>query len=130
VTMKKHPESFKLESPLKELNDKVTAETVLYDGPVRGLCPLAPNNVNTMAAAAIAAECLGFDGVQGSIVSDPNLIDSHIVEIQVTGMNGFHVKTVRTNPAKIGNVTGQATYASFWASLLRSGGKRGGLFLC
>lgn len=83
------------------------------------MCPLAPNNVNTMAAAAIAAESLGFDGVQGSIVSDPNLIDSHIVEIEIFGLNGFHVKTVRTNPAKIGNVTGQATYASFWASLLR-----------
>lgn len=41
------------------------------EGPVRELCPLAPNNVNTMAAAAIAAHNLGFDKVTGSIVSDP-----------------------------------------------------------
>lgn len=41
------------------------------EGPVRELCPLAPNNVNTMAAAAIAAHNLGFDKVSGSIVSDP-----------------------------------------------------------
>ena len=27
--------------------------TVLYDGPIRGLCELAPNNVNTIATAAI-----------------------------------------------------------------------------
>ena len=40
-------------------------------GPVRDLCPLAPNNVNTMAAAAIAAHNLGFDKTLGSIVSDP-----------------------------------------------------------
>ena len=40
-----------------------TGETVLYDGSVRGLCPLAPNNVNTMAAAAIAGHTIGFDGV-------------------------------------------------------------------
>lgn len=37
---------------------------------MRDLCPLAPNNVNTMAAAALAAHNLGFDGVQGSIVAD------------------------------------------------------------
>jgi hypothetical protein len=40
-------------------------------GPVRALCPLAPHNVNTMAAAAIAAHNLGFDKVQGQLVSDP-----------------------------------------------------------
>lgn len=40
-------------------------------GPVRGLCSLAPNNVNTMAAAALAAHNLGFDKTQGCIVADP-----------------------------------------------------------
>lgn len=39
-------------------------------GAVRPLCPLAPNNVNTMAAAALAAHTLGFDHVQGSIIAD------------------------------------------------------------
>ena len=38
-----------------------TGETVIYSGSVRELCPLAPNNVNTMAAAAIAGHTLGFD---------------------------------------------------------------------
>ena len=36
----------------------LTGEHVLYDGPVRELCRLAPNNVNTMAVAAIAAGAL------------------------------------------------------------------------
>jgi len=39
-------------------------------GSVRQLCPMAPNNVNTMACAAIAAHNLGFDQVQGCLVAD------------------------------------------------------------
>ena len=35
------------------------------------LCPLAPNNVNTMAAAAVAAHNLGLDGTKARLVSDP-----------------------------------------------------------
>ena len=70
--MRKHPTSFKLEEPLKSLNEGVVNEPLtLYDGPVRDLCPLAPNNVNTMAAAAIAGHNLGFDKVVGRLVSDP-----------------------------------------------------------
>lgn len=41
----------------------VPGEVVLYEGSVRELCPMAPNNVNTMAAAAIAGHNLGFDKV-------------------------------------------------------------------
>ncbi len=44
---------------------------IVLIGSVRGLCPLAPNNVNTMATAAILAHNLGFDGVIGCLVSDP-----------------------------------------------------------
>ena len=42
-----------------------------HSGCIRYLCPLAPNNVNTMAAAALAAHNLGFDKTQGCIVADP-----------------------------------------------------------
>lgn len=48
---------------LQVLDTKPEGDVVIYDGPVRGLCPLAPNNVNTMAAAALAAPSLGFDKV-------------------------------------------------------------------
>ena len=47
-------------------------------GPVRGLCPLAPNNVNTMAAAAIIAKNLGFDGVKGRLIADPQLVTTEL----------------------------------------------------
>uniref|UniRef100_A0A4W3GJ05 Aspartate dehydrogenase domain containing n=1 Tax=Callorhinchus milii TaxID=7868 RepID=A0A4W3GJ05_CALMI len=73
VTMTKAPRCFRLEGGLAELNETVTERrTVLYEGSVRSLCPLAPNNVNTMAAAAMAAHSLGFDQVQGCLVSDPH----------------------------------------------------------
>ncbi|XP_071789928.1 aspartate dehydrogenase domain-containing protein-like [Asterias amurensis] len=138
VTMKKHPSSFKLGSPLKEKNDNAldVGETVLYEGPVRGLCPLAPNNVNTMAAAAIAAHNLGFDKVKGKLVADKSLTDWHIVEVDVTGPgsveagNAFTVSTVRRNPAQIGKVTGSATYVSFLSSMQRAHDRGPGVHLC
>lgn len=78
VTMRKHPNSFKLAEG--ECADRCeSAKTPgagpveVYRGPVRALCPIAPNNVNTMAAAALAAPTLGFDGVVGCIVADASL---------------------------------------------------------
>jgi aspartate dehydrogenase len=44
-------------------------EFVVYEGPVRTLCPLAPNNVNTMATAALAAHSLGFDAVKARLIA-------------------------------------------------------------
>jgi len=137
VTMRKPPQSYRLEEPLKGKNAAVTTEAVtLYDGPVRDLCGLAPNNVNTMAAAAIAAHNLGFDKTQGSIVADPSLTEWHVVEVDAWGPGNiadgtaFHCHTVRRNPAKLGNVTGTATYASLLASLLGAKGKGPGVHLC
>ncbi|XP_059149161.1 aspartate dehydrogenase domain-containing protein-like [Physella acuta] len=137
VTMKKHPASYKLNGEIESINKTVTdSPVVLYDGGVRGLCPLAPNNVNTMAAAALAAHNLGFDKVQGVLVSDPSLTDWHIVEVELWGPGNmaadkaFHCKTVRRNPATLGAVTGSATYASFLSSVLGAHGKGPGVHLC
>lgn len=56
--------SFVRSIPLQLQRDGAKGDIVVYDGPVRALCPLAPNNVNTMACAAIAGHTLGFDGVR------------------------------------------------------------------
>ncbi|XP_053870980.1 aspartate dehydrogenase domain-containing protein isoform X2 [Malaclemys terrapin pileata] len=134
VTMIKHPDSFRLEGALRE--QLRAGRAVLYEGPVRGLCPLAPNNVNTMAAACMAAPSLGFDGVQGCLIADPGLPDWHVVEVEVTGPSGerrdqaFTVTTSRRNPASPGAVTGAATFPSFWSSLLACQGHRGHVVLC
>ena len=83
VTMRKHPDSFKLsDDAMREKNAGVVHQAVdLYHGPVRQLCPLAPNNVNTMAAAAVAATNLGFDKTIGRLVSDPSIPNWHVVEV-------------------------------------------------
>lgn len=129
ITMKKHPSSLKLESVLKEKLEKsqpLDKELVLYDDAVRGICSLAPNNVNTMAIGALAAVNLGFDKVQACLVADPNLTDRHLIEIEVTGPFDdktnldFKCTTIRSNPALVGHVTGNATYASFFNSLLET----------
>ncbi|CAB3403499.1 unnamed protein product [Caenorhabditis bovis] len=134
ITMTKHPNSFKLNSPLLEINEEAKKETdkstVLYEGPVRGLCPLAPNNVNTMAGGAIAAKNLGFDKVVARLVSDPKMRDWHIVEVKAEGPDGFEVIATRKNPAKPGAVTGQLTYFSFLSSIKESRFKPAGVQLC
>ena len=123
ITMKKAPHHIKAVGSLREKLDKIIAadepgEHVLYEGSVRALCPLAPNNVNTMACAAMAAGPeLGFDGTQGRLVVDKDLT-AHIVQVDVEGPGGFTVGSTRYNPAKKGAVTGNATYASFLSSML------------
>ncbi|NXN96346.1 ASPD dehydrogenase, partial [Rhinopomastus cyanomelas] len=125
VTMTKAPQSFHLVGWLQERLVAAVAtggRQVLYDGPLRPLCPLAPSNVNTMAAAAVAAPGLGFDRVQGCLVADPSVPDWHIVEVEVTAVGeqgqALTVTSSRRNPAQPGAVTGRATRGAFWSSLL------------
>ena len=60
------------------------------------------------------------------------LPQAHIVEVDAVGTGDppFTVRTVRDNPARPGAVTGDATYNSFLASLLRSGGRGPGIHFC
>jgi predicted dinucleotide-utilizing enzyme len=137
ITMKKHPGSLKLEAPLSHKLEGheqwEEREYVIYEGSVRELCPLAPNNVNTMACAALAGHNLGFDVVQARLVADRRL-ETHEIEIVVVGPgnneSAFKVTTQRSNPAKAGAVTGAATYVSFLSSLLHAQGRGGGFHFC
>jgi len=62
--MKKHPSHFKVhESLVAKMSD--TEVKVLYEGPVRDLCPLAPLNVNTMATLSLFG--IGFDRTVGRL---------------------------------------------------------------
>jgi aspartate dehydrogenase len=134
VTMKKAPHHLKLMSPLREKLEEIVAsgakgESVLYEGPVRGLAPLAPNNTNTIAAAAMAAHTLGMDRTIGRLICDPSL-EAHIVEVEVEGSRGDKHVTRRYNPAQEGAVTGDATYASFLGSMLGAHGRGSGFHFC
>lgn len=125
ISMAKHPLSLKLDGELAVKLAEATQVTdravILYSGPVRALCPLAPNNVNTMACAALAG--LGFDATHATLISDARL-QSHDIEIDIEGPvnkdtgQPFRCITKRINPAALGAVTGSATYVSFFSSLL------------
>ena len=138
VTMKKHPASFRLTDAVLDAKREAAlqaggGEVVLYEGPVRGLCPLAPNNVNTMAAAALAASSLGFDGAVGRLVADASLV-THEIEIDARGPkradgSQFSCVTRRSSPAPPGAVTSKATYGSFLESLVRARGRGKGLHM-
>ncbi|KAM9632800.1 aspartate dehydrogenase domain-containing protein [Trichechus inunguis] len=122
ITMATHPNGFRLEGPLATA-PRTGPRTVLYEGPVRGLCPWAPRNSNTMAAAALAAPSLGFDHVIGVLVADLSLPNMHVVDVELSGPpdptgRSFAVHTRRENPAEPGAVTGSATLTAFWRSLL------------
>ncbi|KAG5201058.1 hypothetical protein JEQ12_005592 [Ovis aries] len=122
VTMATHPDGFRLEGPLATMRS-TGPRAVLYEGPVRGLCPHAPRNSNTMAAAALAAPSLGFDRVIGVLVADFSLKNVHVVDVELSGPPGptgqtFTVHTHRENPAEPGAVTGSATVTTFWRSLV------------
>jgi len=135
VTMKFHPSSLKLVGSLKEKLDSVKdleGEQLLYEGPVRPLCELAPRNINTIACAALAGSNLGFDKTQARLISDKGA-HAHIIEITVLGpdkgdFGQFKVTTQRINPALPGAVTG--TVNSFLSSLMTVGGRGSGIHFC
>uniref|UniRef100_A0A8C0DSJ7 Aspartate dehydrogenase domain-containing protein n=1 Tax=Balaenoptera musculus TaxID=9771 RepID=A0A8C0DSJ7_BALMU len=122
VTMATHPDGFRLEGPLATHRAQPGPRTVLYEGPVRGLCPLAPRNSNTMAARCPGRPGLGFDP-RTDHPACPSLKDMHVVDVELSGPPGptgrsFAVHTHRENPTEPGAVTGSATITTFWRSLL------------
>jgi len=129
ITMKKHPRSLHFHAPLDPPLLETKAERVLYDGPLRELCALAPNNVNTMAVLALASQ-LGFDKVQATLIANPAL-DHHITEVLLLGPKTmgprFSLSLVRESPAGVGAVTSKATFTSFFRSMLASQGAGDGI---
>jgi len=101
------------------------SKQILYEGPVRDLCPLAPKNVNTMATLCFSAENLGLDKVTGCLVADPTIGAYHRIEIEIIGPKQddgrqFKCSIDRMNPATMGQVTGKQTYHSFLSSIKKS----------
>jgi predicted dinucleotide-utilizing enzyme len=135
VSMSFHADALKLNSPLKEklskyLNSANDSESItLYDGDIRKLADLAPNNVNTMMCLALAVQNANDVEIKGVLKAHKN-DDAHITEIEVRGHDGFLVKTQRYNPAEKGAVTGSNTYDSFLSSLYNARGTMPGLHFC
>ncbi len=140
VKMHFHPRSLRLpaDSSLKAVVDELlkTSEessssksppplpaVILYSGPVRAVCPLAPNNVNTMATAALLG--VGLDRTEGVLVADPGLADHHRIEVEVRGVQRpgfsmpFSALSTRISPTSAeSSVSSRQTLDAFWQSVL------------
>ncbi|MFB6161709.1 MAG: aspartate dehydrogenase domain-containing protein [Haloferacaceae archaeon] len=101
--------------------DDVDGRTVLYDGPVRGLCRRFPRNFNSHAGVALAS--LGLDEVHSTLVADP-AADSADHVITASG-EGYDLEIVRESA--IEGVTGDYTLVSIWGSMRRVLGADGGV---
>lgn len=104
--------------------EDVEGRTVLYEGPVRGLCELFPRNFNSHAVVALAS--LGPDATESKLVADPDA-DSADHVITASG-DGFDLEITRRSA--IEGVTGDYTLASIWGSVRRVLDADGGVTFC
>ena len=110
VTMKKPPQNIDFKSsgidPLK-----INKETVIYQGPTRGICPLFPRNVNTIATIAYAG--IGLDKTNATLVVNPDW-DTATVRIEAKG-RGVEIYLERIEG--ITGVTGSSTPTAIYNSI-------------
>jgi aspartate dehydrogenase len=96
-------------------------DVVIYEGPLRKLAQLFPNNVNTMVTFSLVSK-LGLDMIV-KLVGATGL-GAHQISWETTGpMSGgdqFGFGTRRHNPAIPGAVTGNRTYESFLESTYKA----------
>jgi predicted dinucleotide-utilizing enzyme len=130
ITMVKHPLSLypEKDTPEHDLNEQAKrqdAPVVLYRGPIRGVARVFPRNVNTLCTAALAAvKTTGMDGTVGVLIADRRMQDM-VIETVAEGppksaaVPGLRVRVTRENPSEPGEVTGMATFHSFYSSLMR-----------
>jgi len=103
--------------------DEIDRETVLYDGPTRGICPKFPRNVNTHAAIALAG--IGFDRTHSLLIVNPEW-NTATVAIHAKGP-GIELKVERVEG--ITGVTGASTPASIYNSVQMIGSTGPGIHL-
>ncbi|MFC1527049.1 aspartate dehydrogenase domain-containing protein [Candidatus Latescibacterota bacterium] len=122
VVMKKAPRN--VDCAAVGINpDDIVEETVLYDGPTRGVCPKFPRNVNTHAAIALAG--IGFDRTRSLLVVNPEWTTASVA-IHAKGP-GIDLDIERVE--SITGVTGASTPASIYNSVQMIGSTGPGIHL-
>ena len=113
ITFRKHPRNFDFARSGHE--GTIDAETILYDGPVRGIAALYPRNVNTMVTCALAT--VGLDRCRARLIADPRL-DHAVAEVEAWGRDGSYLSTVKRQPAV--GVSGTEMVASTMRSVVKA----------
>jgi len=116
ITFRKHPDNLDF-SESKWKTEKIVAETIVYDGPVRGIARQFPRNVNTMVTCALAT--VGLDRCRARLIADPSLQHA-IAEVEAWGTDGSYLSTTKRQPA-IG-VSGTEMLQSTLRSVLKASG--------
>jgi aspartate dehydrogenase len=118
ITFSKHPSNIDFsESGIDPAT--VEGDTVLYDGPARGIAPLFPRNVNTMITCALAT--VGLDRCKARLIASPTLKVA-VAEVVARGRDGSLLTMRKEQPAT--GVSGTEMFESQYASIVRAAGLR------
>ena len=95
----------------------IQQETLVYDGPVRGIAALYPRNVNTMVTCALATT--GLDACHARLVAIPGY-DRGRIRIEARGAGGAMLVMDKEQP--MAGVSGTEMLDSQWRSIRRAAG--------
>ena len=121
ITFYKHPSNIDF-SESGSAPPALDADTVLYDGPARGIAAKFPRNVNTMVTCALAT--IGLDRCRARLVACPALKVA-VAEVEARGRDGALLKMRKEQPAT--GVSGTEMFESQFASIVRAAGRRDSL---
>jgi aspartate dehydrogenase len=95
----------------------ITQETLVYDGPVRGIARLYPRNVNTMVTCALATT--GLDACHARLIAVPG-DDRGRIRIEARGAGGALLAMDKEQ--QMAGVSGTEMLDSQWRSIRRAAG--------
>ena len=124
MVMRKSPASIDFADHPTLTAGEISADTVIYDGSTRGICPLFPRNVNSHAALALGG--IGFDRTRSVLVA---VMGSNASDIEIVARGKTADLTIRrVSPMR--GVSGMFTLVSALGSLVRAKSPGGGLQIC